>query len=453
MNKQETEALQSLEASVLGSVLLRNETLAELPALEPDDFYDFKHRAVFMAMRNLEARSQPIDPVTVAAEVAKTDGHGQVIDVAFMGMLCLNVPTSDNAQEYARQVREASLSRRVVTALDGVLKQYEREALTGGELLSAALASLSRIDAEQPDSATDIVTLVQRRLKQLEQIAQERAKGGSCLTGYPTGVAALDAKMGGLQPGIVTLVAARPAMGKSSFGLAVADGVSSAGFGVHLFSMEDTEEAYADRTLSRTSEVPAENMRNAELNLNQCGEIAKAIGRLKGRKWIVDGRSGITAEEIVRSVRRHRRQNNTRVVIVDYVQLIKRPPRKDAHEALTEIITTLADAAKQDRLAYVVMSQLNRGVEARQDKRPMMSDLRESGSLEERAKCVIGLYRGAYYGKPIKGIDYDPDWEGRRFAPSEEEHAAQVQLLIIKNNNGRTGHVWATWNGPTTKIS
>lgn len=453
MNKQDTDTLLSLEASVLGAILVRNEVLAELPTLEPDDFYDFKHRAVFVAMRNLEARSQPIDPVTVAAEVAKTDGHGQVIDVAFMGMLCLNVPTADNAHEYARQVREASLSRRVVDALANILKQYEREALTGGELLSAALASLSRIDAEQPDSATPIVTLVQRRLKQLEQIAQERAKGGSRLTGYPTGVANLDEKMGGLQPGIVTIVAARPGMGKSSLGLAIANGSSEAGFGVHLFSMEDTEESYADRTLSRASEVPAENMRNAELNLDQCGEIAKAIGKLKGRSWLVDGRSGISADEIVRSVRRHRRQNNTRVVIVDYVQLVKRPPRISPHEALTEIVTVLADAAKQDRLAYVVMSQLNRTVESRQDKRPQLSDLRESGSLEERSKCVIGLYRGSYYGKPIKGIDFDPEWEGRKHAPSDDEHAAQVQLLILKNSNGRTGHVWASWNGPTTKLS
>jgi replicative DNA helicase len=120
----------------------------------------------------------------------------------------------------------------------------------------------------------------------------------------------------------------------------------------------------------------------------------------------------------VRSVRRHRRANATNVVIVDYVQLVQRPhPRMSAHEALSEIVTTLADAAKQDRMAYVVMSQLNRGLEQRNDKRPQLSDLRESGSLEERAKCVIGLYRGSYYGAPTKGIDYDPSWEGHAHEP------------------------------------
>jgi replicative DNA helicase len=141
---------------------------------------------------------------------------------------------------------------------------------------------------------------------------------------------------------------------------------------------------------------------------------------------------------------------------VDYVQLVKHPlrkPRLSTHEALGEIITTLADAAKHDGIAYVVMSQLNRDIERRQDKRPQLSDLRESGSLEERAKCVIGLYRGSMYGDAIKGIDWDPKWEGHDYSPGAEEHAAQVQLLVLKNSNGRTGTVFAHWNGPTTTIS
>src|SRR5690606_23382996 len=124
--------------------------------------------------------------------------------------------------------------------------------------------------------------------------------------------------------------------------------------------------------------------------------------------WLFDDRSGISAQEIVRSVRRHRKQNNTKVVIVDYIQLVAKPsPRMTAHEALSESITVFADAAKQDNVAYVVMSQLNREIERREDKRPQLSDLRESGSLEERSKCVVGLYRGAAYGKkPKKGVDY-----------------------------------------------
>jgi replicative DNA helicase len=446
------QALRDLEASILGAVLLRPSILGELPLLEVDDFLDLRHRAVFSAMRNLEAAAVAIDVVTLEAELAKHSGGSGSVDFAFLGELALRVPTASNAMEYARQVREASLSRRVVDALDGVLAQAKRHTLTGGELLSAALASLSRIDAEQPDGTIPISTLVKRRFNQLDQIAQERLSGARTMTGYQTGIGKLDETIGGVQPGIVTIVAARPGMGKSSLGLAIADGCSEAGFGAHVFSLEDTEEAYADRTLSRSSEVPAEAMRNVSLSRVQMSDITMAAARLRGRHWLIDSRSGISADEIVRCVRRHRRANDTRVVIVDYVQLVKRPPRLSPHDALTEIITTLADAAKHDKLAYVVMSQLNRKIEERQDKRPQLSDLRESGSLEERAKCVLGIYRGSYYGAPIKGIDWHPDWDGHRYEPDADEHAAQVQVSVLKNNNGRTGTVFAHWNGPTTRM-
>lgn len=448
MSTEQHQALRDLEASILGAILIRPETLVELPRLETDDFLDLRHRAVFSAMRNLEAANTPIDVITVEAELSKAAEGGGSVDVSFLGTLALNVPTAENALEYARQVREASLSRKVTGALDGVLAQGKREVLTGGELLSAALASLSRIDEDQPDDATSISALVSRRLKQLEMIA-----GSQEMTGFPTGVAALDEKIGGVQPGIVTIVAARPAMGKSALGLSIADGSSSAGFGVHLFSLEDTEEAYADRTLSRGSEVPAEAIRNAKMERGQLDKVTWAISKLRGRRWLVDGRSGITADEIVRSVRRHRRANETRVVIVDYIQLVKRPPRMSPHEALGEIITTLADAAKADRMAYVVMSQLSRSIESRQDKRPQLQDLRESGSLEERSKCVVGLYRGAYYGEPIRDIDWNPEWKSHNHEPDPDEHAAQVQLCVIKNSNGRTGVAWGHWHGPTTKLS
>ncbi len=445
------EAIRALEASVLGAVLVRPETLTEFPRLETADFTHAGHRSVFTAMRNLEAAGRPIDVVTIQAECARAGAND--VDFGLLGLLTLEVPTPSNAFEYVRQIREASLGRRVRHAMAEVIAQGEQLELNGGELLSMALESLSRIDADQPDSASLVAEVLRRRMKQLEQIAADRIAGLKTLTGFPTGIAKLDEKIGGWQPGIVTIVAARPGMGKSSLGLATADECSKAGFGVHLFSLEDTEEAYADRTLSRSSGVPAETLRNADLQRGEISDISRAMHGLKGRKWLVDGRSGISADEIVRSVRRHRRANGTCVVIVDYVQLVRRHPRMSGHEALTEIVTTLADAAKLDRLAYVVMSQLNRKIEERTDKRPQMQDLRESGSLEERSKCVVGLYRGSVYGKPIKGIDWHPDWKQHSFEPDEDEFASTAQVCVLKNNNGRTGNVWASWHGPTTRLS
>lgn len=453
MTTERTNALRALEASVLGAILCRPETLAEMPAVEVADFVDVRHRCVFTAMRNLEAASRPIDVVTVQAELAR---QGDVVasDFAFLGGLAMSFPTPDNVADYVRQIRSASIARKVRAAMADVVTRGDDLELEGEELLSMALASLSRIDDVTADDTVGIDVLVRKRFKQLEAIAEERANGSRTMTGYPTGVASLDDRIGGWQAGIASIVAARPGMGKSSLGLATADACSAADFGVHLFSLEDTEEAYADRTMSRGSSVPAEAMRNAQLNRGQCDSILRAHAKLRGRKWLVDGRSGLRADEIVRSVRRHRKANDTRVVIVDYVQLVKKSnPRQSPHEALTEIVTTLADAAKADKMAYVIMSQLNRDIEKRQDKRPQMSDLRESGSLEERAKCVVGLYRGSYYGDPIKGIDWDPSWKGHACEPDQAEFDATAQVIVLKNNNGPTGTTWAHWVGETTTLS
>ena len=446
----DNRALTSLEASVLGAVFLDNGTLAQFPTLEVADFQHPKHRLVFSAFRNLEARSQPIDPVTVESELQR--GGTTAVTPADLADLVLHVPTVDNAIEYVRQIRNAALARKIRIAVGELLQQDPND---GGELLSMAWAALSKLDEDQQDQTVSITDLVKRRFKQLEQIAFERERGERTMTGFPTGVAKLDEKLGGWQPGIASIVAGRPAMGKSSLLLATAEASSAAGFGVHLFSLEDTEESYADRTLSRSSEVPAERMRNADLQRGHLDAIMRTFTSLRGRRWIVDGRSGITADEIVRSARRHKRSNQTRVVLVDYVQLVQRPrgSRLSRHEELTEIVTTLANAAKHDGMAYVIGCQLNRQLESRTDKRPQLSDLRESGSLEERAKCVVALYRGSVYGDPIEGIDWDARWgPGWDRAPTPERHEATVQCLVLKNSNGRTGAVFAHWRGELTRI-
>jgi replicative DNA helicase len=443
------DAQHELEQSVIGAVLLRADTLALLPTLETGDFHDLRGRATWDAIRKLEYAGQPIDVTTIGDELGR-DGKLDSVGWTYLSGCAVHVPTVDNAIEYAKRLRDASLRRRLLESLSEVLQAAKDGQLTGAELLSMAAEKLSVLDAEQPEDALSIGDVLRRRMKQLEQIAQDRATGVRSLSGFPTGIARLDEKTGGWQSGIVSIVAARPGTGKSSCLLATADECSKAGFGVHLFSLEDTDSSYADRAMSRDSGVPAEVIRNAELNREQMLKLHSTLNALTRRQgWLFDGRSGITADEIVRSVRRHRKTNGTRVVIVDYVQLVKRPPRASAHEALSEIVTTFADAAKQDNLAYVVLSQLNRELEKRVDKRPQLSDLRESGSLEERAKCVVGLYRGALYDdKPKSGVDYAPDSP----PPSLEEFERQVQLLVLKNSNGRTGVIYASWFGPTTRM-
>ncbi len=197
--------------------------------------------------------------------------------------------------------------------------------------------------------------------------------------------------------------------------------------------------------------MPVKNFRALSLTRDEYARLSPALGKLvKQEGWMVDDRSGMPADEIVRSVRRHAKRNKTRVVIVDYLQLVKRPNRVDnPHQAITDNMNMLSDAAKQDDMAYVIASQLNRGVEQRADKRPQLSDLRESGSIEERAKCVVGIYRGAYYNEsPVPGVDFE---EGEH-APTHDDFRRQVQLLVLKQSQGETGTVMASWNGPTVTM-
>lgn len=451
--------IADLEQSVIGAILLRTDNLALLPTLGSQDFQSPIGRYVWNAIRNLETKNTPIDTVTIADEVSRARVHHNDSQgdreykhtevLAFLGDCALKVPTADNAIEYAKRLKDNSLRLRLLETAAEILDHAKKQDMTGAEILSMALGGLSLLDAEQPEQARKIGDVIKRRMQQLDEIEKERALGLTTLSGYPTGVAILDEKIGGWQPGIVSLIAARPGMGKSSLGLATADACSAKQHGVHVFSLEDTEQAYADRTMARTSGVSAESIRNCTLTKQDMEDMRDRIPKVAKRpNWLFDDRSGVTASEIVRSVRRHKKANQTRVAIVDYIQLVAKPnPRMTTHEAISENISTFADAAKQDKIAYVVMSQLNRKIEERVDKRPQLADLRESGSLEERSKCVVGVYRGAAYGtKPKKGVDYQVA------EPTQEEFEKQVQLLVLKNSNGRTGRVFARWSGPTTRI-
>lgn len=453
------------EASVLGAVILRNELLVELERLEVEAFYDFRHKLVWQAMRTLEARQQPIDVVTLEVEIERSEKLDAVGGIAFLGELALRVPTANSARHYAKIVEDRWLLRRLILAAADLSEQAQN--LTEwdddpSDLVDEWIGKLSAIERARPEESSTIGELALRRLQQLEHIVVARLEGNPQLTGLPTGIANLDRKLGGYQIGVVNLLAARPAMGKSATAMAGAQASAQAGHGVHVFSLEDSWQAYADRGLSRNSTISAQRIRQGDLTREDLSELFTAQAKLHrlSKYWRIDGRAEVTASDIVRTVRRHRRELGTRLVIVDYAHLVKRLARKGMREdeALDEIVTTFALAAKDDDLAYLVLAQLNRKCEDRPDKRPVLSDLRGSGAFEERCKVMIGQYRGAYYGEPQKGIDYDCDCASAvqrciAHKPTDEQFQQQVQLLLLKNNNGETGRIWAHWHGPTMEIS
>ncbi len=432
------EGLLVTEAQVLGGIMHEPSLLTEID-LETDSFADPRHQLVFGAMRNLEASGQLVDSTTIAA-VLEREGKLQAIGGwDWLVMLSLNMPVASNVHEYARFVRDEHIKRRVAVIVGDIGEQWRTGTASGREMLDDVLHRLNALDRDEiRDETRTIESLTREHVKYLEAEAARRASGKVELTGYPTGIASLDAEVGGWQPGIVSIVCARPGHGKSTLLLATADVSSEKGHGVHVFSMEDPRRMYMNRAIARRSNVPTHRLLTGELRHDDLPAFTRAhcdLTKTK-RRWLVDDRSGLSAEEIVRSTRRHRKENDTKVVIVDYLQLVKRNSRgvsRTRHEQISETLHELADAAKNDGMAYVVASQLNRDLEKREDKRPQESDLRESGTIEERAKCIVAMYRGCkYYPHPRDGIDLNSD--GNLQSPLD--FARSVQLLILKNSQG-----------------
>lgn len=455
----------SAEASVLGGVLLRRAALDEpaVAALEVPDFYGPKHQAVWMAMRNLEATSQPIDPITVEVELQRLGKLDAVGGLAFLGELALITPTAERTADYAALVGKLSTRRKVIAACSDVLDRLyaadeDDEDLNGSAAKTFAASVIQRVEVRSESTARTIGAVVKARLDQLDRIYEARQRGEDALTGVPTGIAALDEKLGGYQPGIVTIVAGRPGMGKSSVFLAGADAATAAGYGVHIFAFEDSEESLADRAMAGLSGVAAEAIRSMSINRGEMRQIGDALNALKARKrWLIEDRPSPYVDDIVRAARREQAANGTKLAIVDYVQLLRGPRGRkyrvaDREQELSDIGTELMLAAREDGIAYLLGSQLNRDCERRDDKRPVVSDMRGSGTLEERAKCVVMVYRGCVYGPAVEGVDERRDGRGE-YLPDGDEWARMMELLVEKNSNGRTGRVFATFDGPTMRVS
>jgi replicative DNA helicase len=449
------------EASILGGILLRNTALLELPELEVEDFYDNRHKVVFQAIRNLDNKSRPIDVVTLEDEIQKSGKLDAIGGIAFLGELTLRVPTVDNMVSYAEIVTDKARARRLMLAASEVLERgYDpdldvREYLDKSEI--RILAATAR--KSSGDGPSTVAQIVKRRVAELDDIAGRRARGEQALTGCPTGIKALDVLLGGYPFGLLSLVAARPAMGKSAFARGAAEAAADVDYGVHVFTLEDSKTTYGDRCISGRTGIPATKIRQADLTRHEASKLVAGVAQLQRYdRWLIDDRGELSAQDIIREVRRHRTRLKTRLVIVDYVQLVARKSGMDENAALTEIMGAFAAAAKDDggRIAWLIVSQLNRKLEERPDKRPLMSDLRGSGSLEEKVKVAIGLYRGAYYyPEAKKEIDFDcwcaagtpPNACTHR--PSSEEFTRQMQLLLLKCNQGQTGRIFASWDGPT----
>lgn len=431
------ESIASIEQALIGVVIQDNSALDSLRVTERD-MTSFHAKAALVAAKAMRARNVVFNEITLADELANTPVKVDYLLAAYR----------DASQASLSTYEDRILGFRKEQAFLAALDEAKTVCRESG--LDAAMAAVvERVSSLELNGAESTVTMA----RAVSDLAKEISDSQGKMRGYPTGVGRLTHMYGGIRPGIVTVVAARPAMGKSSFGLAIAKANAHAGNGVHVFTLEDSREMYAARYLAGEAQIKTDDLYAARINREGKDRLDLVRRRIdSGLPWLLDEASPERPEELVRRVRCEAAKNNTKIVIVDYLQIIAAADTdaRSEHDAIGKCMHAFQQAAKRDNMAYVVMSQLNRKVEDRPDRRPGLADIRGSGTVEERAKFIVAMYRGSYYNeKPIAGIDYPEN----KNPPSEQEFREQVQLIVIKNSNGPTGAVTANWRGEYCEIT
>ena len=416
------------EQSVLGAMLLSKDAIADVVELVAGhDFYRPAHETVYDAILDLYGRGEPADAVTVTAELQKRGELTRVGGAPYIHTLVAGVPTAANAAYYAEIVRERAILRRLVEAGTRIVQMGY-----GGEgdvdvMVDRAQAEVYGVSERRTsEDYTPIADLLQGTLDEIEAIS---GHDGS-LIGVPTGFDDLDALTNGLHPGQLVIVAARPAIGKSTLALDFARAAS-----LHhqqtsvVFSLEMGRNEITMRMLSAEARVPLHHMRSGSMTDQDWERIARTTGAVSSAPLFIDDSPNMTMMEIRAKCRRLKQRHNLRLVVLDYLQLMSSGKRVESRQVeVSEFSRSLKLLAKELDVPVVALSQLNRGPEQRTDKKPMLSDLRESGSLEQDADVVILLHREDAYEK-------------------ESPRAGEADFIVAKHRNGPTGVITVAFQG------
>jgi replicative DNA helicase len=428
------------EASVLGGILLKNEVLSQLDQLEEEDFYDPKHRLVFAAMRRLEARTKPIDEVTLENEL-KADGKLEAIGgLMFLSQLALKVPTADNAEHYAAIVKEKRSVRDLMVAASDVAAKGYQDIADVAEYLDDAEASIFAVTQKQQRGGPQGLKVL---LKSVFSSLDERFKAKGGITGVPSGFNDLDACTAGLQPTELTILAARPAMGKTSFALSLAQNASVLyGYPVLVFSLEMSSMQLAERLLCSEARVDSTALRRGQLQRQDMTNLTYAANTLSKARMMIDDTPALSIRELRARARRFVAdkelfsEKKFGLIIVDYLQLMRGTAsgkNSNREQEISEISRGLKALAKEIHCPVLALSQLNRGLESRTDKRPMLADLRESGAIEQDADLIVFIYRD---------VVYNPETEDPKVA----------EIIVGKNRHGPTTTVNTLFEGRYTRF-
>lgn len=416
---------QNLEAeqAVLGAILLEAEALVSaMEKLTPDDFYSVSHQRIYEVMVSLADDNEPIDLITLTSRLSDLGQMEEVGGPLYLAKLANSVPTAANVEYYAQIVEEKSMLRRLIrTATQIVSSGYATEDDVGVLLSDAEQRILEISNRRAAHGFISIRDVLMEVFERVEFLFNH--KGG--VTGIPSGFPDLDKMTSGFQPNDLIIVAARPSVGKTAFALNIAQNVAvRASETVAIFSLEMSAPQLVQRMICAESNVDAGRMRTGFLEGDDWEKLSMAIGSLSEAQVYIDDTPGITVADIRAKCRRLKKEKGLGMILIDYLQLIQGRGKagENRQQEVSEISRTLKQIARELSVPVIALSQLSRGVEQRQDKRPMMSDLRESGSIEQDADIVAFLYRDDYYDK-------------------ESEKKNIIEIIIAKQRNGPVGTV------------
>ena len=429
---------QNIEAeqAVLGAIFLNTDALADaMEYVEADDFYRRAHQILFQAMVDLNSDGEAIDVLTVQNYLTTNNQLDDVGGVAYIAELATSVPTAANTGYYAKIVEEKSMLRRLISTATNIITQANNGDDDVPSLLDSAERQIMDVSERRNRSGfREIKDVLNETLSDIDRLSQQSED----ITGLPTGYREFDKMTAGLQPDNLIILAARPAVGKTAFALNIAQNVAtSTDTSVAIFSLEMSAESLVNRMLCAEGSINANHLRTGQLDEGEWQNLIVAMGALSNTSIFIDDTPGIKMAEIRAKCRRlAKEKGNLGLVVIDYLQLIEGSNKESRQQEVSEISRQLKKLAKELSVPILALSQLSRGVEQRQDKRPVLSDIRESGSIEQDADIVAFLYRDDYYERGESKSEDDEDDQD-----SLNQDVGEVELIIEKNRAGARGTV------------
>lgn len=421
------------ERSVIGAILMDNELMAQATELlSGEDFYSKQNGLVFDAMKELYLERRPIDAITLTDKLKEKDAPEEMTSTEFVREILNAVPLSVNLKDYAQIVYEKSTLRKLIRITEEISKNcYLAQDKLENILETTEKNIFNLVQSRNTRKYVPMSEIVINVLKKIEEASKTKGH----VTGLSTGFADLDFKTAGLQPSDFILIAARPSMGKTAFSLSLLEHVVvKKQLSAAIFSLEMSKEQLVNRLFAMEARIDAQNIRSGNLNEEEWDHLVEASEVLGASKLIIDDTPGISITELRSKCRRYKMDMDIQLVIIDYIQLMSGGGRSDSRQQeISDISRAIKGLARELNVPIIALSQLNRAVESRADHRPMLSDIRESGAIEQDADVIMFLYRDDYY---------NPE--------TEEKNIAEV--IVAKQRNGPTGTVKLGWRPRYTRF-